>query len=189
MNRVFHLIIPLLICAASMAQLTTRLDLRPGFREFKFKTTHERYDGQFSFHKTDFYHWPEILDIYHCPYSVQIGNTRTDSVHVFFLGNQLVRTTVFLKDSLTLSYLQKNFGPAEPINEKPLTLEQAAQLMLSAKHRYMYVNQYRWQADMVRMEQKVMYILVGNKAIKRYCLDFYLIDFKDMMRSITEDWL
>lgn len=158
-----------------------RLDLRPGFREFKFKSRSESYIGIFNMHKTDLYGWPDIVQVYACAYHATIGNTKIDSVHVFFLGNSLVRTLVFLNDTLSQAYLNRFFGPPLPkgtyaerkdgvATERPWSREERPQ------RPFYYVPEKRWEADMVRME--IM------KANARPVMDIYLKDFGDMMEVL-----
>lgn len=183
--RIFALLYLFFSFEISFAQ-NIRLDLNLGFREFQFKTTKSNYSS-FDMKSIDFYHWPEILEVFSVKYAVRIGNTRTDSVHVFFLGNQLVRTTVFLEDSLNTIYLEKNFGEKIPINEPSLSEEDALNRMKESHSRYFYVSKNIWDAKFVRMGQKEMYIRNGNLVAKKKCLDFYLIDFEDMMKAIMKE--
>lgn len=156
-----------------------RLDLRPGFREFKFKTLSEDYIATFSLQRTNQYHWPDIVQVYTCRYKTKIGNTETDSVHVFFLGNRLVRTLVFLKEPLSVQYIHKFFGESMP---KGTYVEHP----LGGTHgRRFFDYQYkeRWEADMVRMEtlQVRPTVLRGEPKAWVSAMDFCLIDFSDMM--------
>lgn len=184
-----HVMTYILIAMAAVASAQTSagnaigLDLRPGFREFKFKTPKENYMAIYSLEKRNTYRWPDIVEIYGCSYKVKIGNVQTDSVHVFFLGNRLVRTTVFLSDTLSLSYLNKFFGDSELINEPDITVEEADEQMGSRT--YMYATQRRWQADMVRMESRKMYLRKGKSVEKKECLDIYLNDFNDMINIFS----
>ncbi|MBO7337162.1 MAG: hypothetical protein J6U33_00775 [Paludibacteraceae bacterium] len=172
-----------MVAAAQTTGTADRLDLRPGFREFKFKTPKENYMAIYSLEKRNTYRWPDIVEIYACNYRVKIGNVQTDSVHVFFLGNRLVRTTVFLSDTISTAYLHKFFGESELISEPDITAEEAKEKM--GDMRYMYATQRRWQADMVRMESRKMYLRKGNSVEKKECLDFYLNDFNDMINIFS----
>lgn len=170
------------------AKKTERLDVVKGFREFEFKTTKDRYLANFQMHKTDYYGWPEILQVYTLKYNVQLAGTKTDSLHLFFLGNNLVRTLVFTTDTTNINYLEKNFGESLPINDPKMNDEQALLFLKKQHRRYSFSINNRWDADMVRMETKWMYQRFGktlNQNIKKtFCIDFYLKDFEDMMNAL-----
>ena len=160
-----------------------RLDLRPGFREFKFKSRAEGYIGMFNMHKTDVYAWPDIVQVYSCSYHATIGNTKIDSVHVFFLGNSLVRTLVFLHDTLNDAYLNRYFGTpmvkgtyAERKDGDRSRPRQGRQEVKVCP--FQYVPEKRWEADMVRME--IM------KANGLPVMDVYMKDFGDMMEILDK---
>ena len=158
------------------------LDLRPGFREFKFKAPLGQYSMAFHLQKTDYYRWPEIVEVYTCPYSVRIDETKTVSIHSFFLGNRLVRTTVFLQDTVSVRYLTKYFGKSTEVYGEPETPEEASRKMQEKHQHFRYSTRERWDADMVRMERRVMYLRrEGGRAEAIEVLDFYLKDFSDMM--------
>lgn len=158
------------------------LDLRPGFREFKFKAPIGQYSMAFHLQKTSFYRWPEIVEVYTCPYSVTIDETKTDSIHSFFLGNRLVRTTVFLQDTVSVRYLTKYFGKSTERFGRVDTEEEAAKKMEKNEQHFRYSTRERWDAEMVRMERRVMYIKRRDGHVDALdVLDFYLKDFSDMM--------
>lgn len=177
--RRFIILLLLALPALTYAQKVERLDLRPGFREFKFKTHKESYIGMFGMRKTEQYGWPDIVEVYSANYKVRIGNTRTDSVHVFFLGNRLVRTTVFLEDTLSLDYLQKYFGVYEAL--EVMSDEETMTKLNNSRGGYTYREHRMWKADMVRMEDVEMYMKTKGGVTRRHCLDLYLNDFRDMM--------
>lgn len=146
--------------AHSYAQMAKkeRLDINPGFRNFQFKTPKEKYTATYSFQRNTSYHWPDIVEIYSADYSVDIASTRTDSLHLFFLGNRLVRTTVFLRDTIPDTYLFKYFGVPDSS-------------VVSSSARV-------WKAATVTMETKTLF--------SKPCLDLYLNDFIDMMQVFSK---
>ena len=75
------------------------------------------------------------------------------------------------------------FYDSELINEPDITVEEADEQMGSRT--YMYATQRRWQADMVRMESRKMYLRKGKSVEKKECLDIYLNDFNDMINIFS----
>lgn len=178
-------ILCVLICIGFNLSAQERLDNFFGFREFKLKTVKEDY-ARYELKRTDFYNLPGIIEVYALPYTIAIGNTRTKELHLFFLGNRLVRVVALLNDSLNLGYLKKAFGegitPAQTSRVKEVGMEEFAK---SGKT-YFYSPVYAWQAESVCFEEKWMYYTSDKKSItKTMCLDLYLKDFKDMMQTLT----
>lgn len=165
------------------AQGVQRLDYSFGFREFKLKTPKENY-ASYEMKRTNFYELPDIVEEYTLPYDLEIGNTAIKELHLFFLGNQLVRVSAILKDSLHLSYLQKSFGPGEPPS---VTVQLDKKLygdIANGKVKFAYTPIWSWKAESIRFEEKWLYLCDNGSCVKRMCLDFYIVDFQDLMRSM-----
>lgn len=165
------------------AQGTQRLDYSFGFREFKLKEPKSAF-ASYQMKKTNFYQLPDIIEEYTLPYDLQIGNTRINELHLFFLGDNLVRVSAILKDSLHLSYLKKSFGSGEPPTVTVKLDEKSKQEIIAGKLRFAYTPIWSWKAETVRFEEKWLYLCDDGSCVKRMCLDLYLVDFQDLMRSI-----
>lgn len=160
-----------------------RLDNSFGFREFKLKTPREKYNN-YDMKRTNFYKLPDIIQVYEIPYELGIGNTSMVELHLFFLGNQLVRVTAMLKDSLSLAYLKKSFGPGYP---PEVTVKLDKKLMDDIANgvvSFAYKPVWAWKAETVRFEEKWIFLCDEGSCVQRMCLDMYLVDFQDLMESI-----
>jgi hypothetical protein len=163
---------------------TEKLDYSFGFREFVLKTPKQKYIS-YEMKKSNFYRLPDIIEVYSLPYNLAIGNTKIEEVHLFFLGNQLVRVTALLKDSLNLSYLQKSFGEGSPPEEKSVQLDKKLMDDISnGTIGFAYSPLWLWKAETVRFEQKWIYLCDHGSCVKKMCLDLYLVDFQELMTSI-----
>jgi len=174
-----------LMCIGFTLSAQERLDNFFGFREFKLKTAKEDY-ARYELKRTDFYNLPNIIEVYALPYSIAIGNTRMEELHLFFLGNRLVRVVALLKDSLNLGYLKKTFGEGIPPTGTSHVKEVRKEEFAKSGKTYFYSPVYGWQAESVCFEEKWMYYMPDKKSVtKKMCLDLYLKDFKDMMQALT----
>lgn len=169
-----------------LAQGTQRLDYSFGFREFKLKTPKSDY-AAYDLKKTNFYELPDIIDEYTLPYNLEIGNTHINELHLFFLGNSLVRVSAILKDSLHLSYLKKAFGDGEKPTVTVALDEKLKKEIATGKVKFAYKPIWCWRAESVRFEEKWLYLCDDGSCVKKMCLDLYLVDFQDLMRSILND--
>lgn len=160
-----------------------RLDNNFGFREFKLKTPKEAYVG-YELKSYKFYDLPDIIDVYSLSYTLPIGNTSIQELHLFFLGGQLVRVTALLKDSLSLAYLKKSFGPGEPPSVTVNLDEKLKKDIADGIVKFAYEPIWSWKAETVRFEEKWLYLCDRNACVRKMCLDLYLVDFQDLMRSI-----
>jgi len=165
------------------AQTNERLDNSFGFREFKLKTPKEAYNS-YALKRTNFYKLPDIIEVYTIPYDMKIGNTSMQELHLFFLGNQLVRVSAMLKDSLNLNYLIKSFGPGEAPTVTVKLDQKLLQDIASGIVSFAYKPIWTWKAETVRFEEKWIYLCDDGSCVKRMCLDMYLVDFQDLMNSI-----
>lgn len=161
----------------------TRLDNSFGFREFKLEAKKSDF-VHYQLRKTNYYQLPEIIQVYTLDYKLPIGDTSIDYLHLFFLGDRLVRVTALLKDSLSLDYLKKSFGEGAP-PEITITLdEKLLEDIGKGIVRFAYKPIWSWKADTVLFEEKWIYLCDEGSCVKRMCLDLYLKDFQDLMRSI-----
>ncbi len=160
-----------------------RLDNSFGFREFKLQTPKSSY-VHYELRKTDYYKLPDIIQVYTLDYKLPIGNTRINYLHLFFLGDRLVRVTALLKDSLSLDYLKKSFGEGAPPEVTVKLDKKLLNDIAVGKVRFAYKPIWSWKADTVRFEEKWIYLCDEGSCIKRMCLDLYLVDFQDLMNSI-----
>lgn len=165
------------------AQGTQRLDYSFGFREFKLKEPRSSF-ASYQMKKTNFYQLPDIIDEYTLPYDMQIGNTKINELHLFFLGDNLVRVSAILKDSLSLSYLKKSFGDGEAPSVTVKIDQKSKEEIATGKLKFAYSPIWCWKAETVRFEEKWLYLCDDGSCVKRMCLDLYLVDFQDLMRSI-----
>ncbi len=160
-----------------------RLDNAFGFREFTLQSPKSKF-AQYELRRTDYYKLPEIIQVYTLDYKLPIGNTSIDYLHLFFLGDRLVRVTALLKDSLSLDYLKKSFGegvrPSETVALDKKLLDQISKGIV----RFAYQPVWSWNADTVLFEEKWIFLCDEGSCVKRMCLDLYLKDFQDLMRSI-----
>lgn len=166
-----------------VAQGTQRLDYSFGFREFKLKEPKSAF-ASYPMKKTNFYELPEIIEEYTLPYDLQIGNTSINELHLFFLGNSLVRVSAILKDSLHLSYLKKSFGDGEIPSVTVKMDERLKTQIATGIVRFAYTPIWCWKAETVRFEEKWLYLCDDGSCVKKMCLDLYIVDFQDLMKSI-----
>jgi hypothetical protein len=160
-----------------------RLDNNFGFREFKLKTPKENY-ATYGLKRNDFYKMPDIVEVYSLPYDMTIGNTKMEELHLFFLGNRLVRVTAMLKDSLQLSYLKKSFGSGEVPSITVKLDDKMKQDIAQGIVQFAYTPIWSWNAETVRFEEKWIYLCDNKSCIRKMCLDLYLVDFQDLMKSL-----
>ncbi len=182
-KNLFFLILIFIIPLSSYAQTKERLDTSFGFREFKLKTPKETYAG-YEMRQTNLYGLPEIVQVYELPYDMGIGNTKMQKLHLFFLGNKLVRVTALLKDSLSLDYLKKSFGDGETPTVTVKLDHKLKQDIAEGKEKFAYEPIWSWQAEQVRFEEKWLYLCDEGACVKYMTLDLYLIDFQDLMQSM-----
>lgn len=182
-KHLFFLIALISVCLSVSAQKEDRLDYSFGFREFKLKTQKETYAG-YEMKRTDLYGLPEIVQVYELPYEMGIGNTKMQKLHLFFLGNKLVRVTALLNDSLSLGYLKKSFGEGEPPTVTVKLDHKLKQDIAEGKEKFAYEPIWSWQAEQVRFEEKWLYLCDKGACVKYMTLDLYLIDFQDLMNSM-----
>ena len=163
-----------------------RLDNSFGFREFKLQSSKSNF-VHYELRRTDYYKMPEIIEVYTLDYKIPIGNTRINYLHLFFLGDRLVRVTAILNDSLSLDYLKKSFGEGSKPEETTVKLdEKLFDDIGKGIVRFAYKPIWTWKADTVRFEEKWIYLCDEGSCVQRMCLDLYLKDFQDLMRSIYD---
>lgn len=176
--------------ACLTAQQSQRLDNFFGFREFKLKTMKENYSG-YEMKRIDLYNMPDnIISVYSIPYTQTIGNTKVEELHLFFLGNRLVRVIALLKDSLHLSYLKKSFGEGIAPSPSLKIKEPQKETFAQTGKTYFFNPVCFWREETVYLEEKWIYYQANNKkeaVTKKMCLDLYLKEFSDLLYTLTKE--
>lgn len=158
-----------------------------GFREFRLKTPVQNYA---SFHpkKIFIYDLPDIIETYSVsPYKANIGNTKTKELHLFFLGNALVRINAILEDSLSIDYFKKYFGEGYTPSKTRIADQAVFARMKDTDRKIDSQPIWIWKTQSVYMEEQLMYRRIGNETTTQYAIFIYLNDFYDLMKRLFNE--